>query len=331
MATSRRHEVTTAPLLTLAIPTYNRRLKVKRLLDRLVAINSQSPWGDAVDVLVSDNASNDGTHELVSEYRHVIPNLRSYRQQHNVGFDGNVFKCYDEARGQYVWLHSDDDLPDLGSVDKIVNALRTHSPDVLRFSFRQPADANLGAFQFATDVHLDDSPASCIELVMRFPKVSTYVLRKVSFEPATSTYHQSTLGDGFSFVLLGLSILQQASSMSVGAISETLACCDADYKTLDWPPQVILNSYRQAEHPYVRAHCPKLAGTMRYKGYMHAIDLAYDVKKGQYQTSIPKSYANFGATIPYRLHYLIKRPKSILRLWTLKRGAVRSACETARW
>ena len=331
MATGRRHEVTKTPFLTLAIPTYNRRLKVKRLLDRLVEINCQSPWGDVLEVLVSDNASSDGTQELVNEYQETIPNLRSYRQPQNVGFDGNVFSCYDEARGQYVWLHSDDDLPDLDSVDKVITALRTHSPDVLRFSFRQPADADTGAFQFGTDIHLDNSPTSCIELVMRFPKVSTYVLRKVSFDPAISTYHQSTLGDGFSFVLLGLSILQHARSMSVGAISETLACCDADYKTLDWPPQVILNSYRQAEHPYVRVHCPKLAGTMKYKGYMHAIDLAYDVKKGQYQTSIPKSYANFGATVPYRLRYLIKRPKSILRLWTLKRDADPSACEPARW
>lgn len=336
MATDQPHSVqahsgTPTPLLTLAVPTYNRRLKVKRLLDRLAEINEQHPWGNDLEVLVSDNASDDDTTELVNEYRQVIPALRSFRHDHNVGFDGNVFQCFEQSRGTYVWLHSDDDLPDLHSVTRILEILREHSPDVLRFSFRQPADATAGAFQFGPGVHLDNTPISCIELVLRFPKVSTYVLRKMQFESSVKTYHQSTLGDGFSFVMLGLSILQHSSPMKVAVISEPLACCDADYKTLDWPPQVILNSYRQAEHPFARLHCPKLSATMKYKGYMHAIDLAYQVKQGQYQTTIPKSYANFGATVPYRLHYLIKRPKSILRLWALKRDADKSNCEPTRW
>ncbi len=319
------------PLLTIAIPTYNRCLKVKRLLDRLVEIHELRPWGKRIELLVSDNASTDDTSGLVKEYVKFFPTLRYHRQVTNCGFDGNVLDCYHRAQGQYVWFHSDDDLPDIKSADTILEALDRHQPDLLRFSFRQPADALTGAFQFDEPVHIDSDLVRAIELVMRFPKVSTYVLRRVAFEKSIAEYHQSTIGDGFSFVILGLSVLQAAAQPLVAVLSETLACCDADYKTLDWPPQVILNSYRQAEHPLVRLHCPKLAASMKYKGYMHAIDLAYQVQQGQYSTSVPKAYENFGAAVPYRLRYLIKRPKYLFRLWTLKRAVIDANYQTAKW
>ncbi len=319
------------PLLTLAIPTYNRCAKVRRLLERFAQIHRDSPFGEEVELLISDNASTDGTGELAQEFSSTFPMLRYFRQNKNVGFDANVMSCYRQAQGDYVWLQSDDDIPDLGCVQKIVRALQSSQPDVLRFSFRQPADAQEGAFRFTDPLHLERDPSNCIELLMRFPKVTTYVLRRIEFDEATEGYHRSTLGDGFSFVVLGLSVLQRSQQPLAAVLSETLSCCDADYKTLDWPPHVILNSYRQAEHPWVRIHCPKLARTMKYKGYMHAIDLAYQVKQGQYQTSIPKVYANFGATVPYRLHYLIKRPKMIFRLWKLKRDAGQAPTEPIPW
>ena len=49
-------------LLTIAIPTYNRKNLLKRALESVV-----SQLNPKIEILVSDNASDDGTDEMIAE------------------------------------------------------------------------------------------------------------------------------------------------------------------------------------------------------------------------------------------------------------------------
>jgi glycosyltransferase involved in cell wall biosynthesis len=92
--------------------TYNRAETLRETLDSLLPQAADHP---EIEVLVSDNASTDNTGEVVGEYQARYPRLRYWRNATNVGFDGNVVACIENAAGEYVAFCSDDDLapPDL--------------------------------------------------------------------------------------------------------------------------------------------------------------------------------------------------------------------------
>lgn len=99
------------PLLTIAIPTFNRADQLQRLLQVLEPQVVRAP---EVEVLVADNASEDRTPEVIAvakaRFSSAGARLRSYRHDTNLGADGNFAFCFREAAGRYFWMCGDDDL-----------------------------------------------------------------------------------------------------------------------------------------------------------------------------------------------------------------------------
>src|SRR5258705_7168898 len=109
------------PLLTIAVPTYNR----SSFLDELLSCLFEQCMSDAqVELLVSDNASTDETSAIVTGYIDRGLQIRYLRNNSNIGADANFMQCFDKALGKYVWLIGDDDLVVPGAVGKIVSYLR---------------------------------------------------------------------------------------------------------------------------------------------------------------------------------------------------------------
>ena len=101
------------PLITIAIPTFNRA----ELLKDCVATALAQTYED-FELLVSDNASTDETAKVLSEFKDR--RLRVIRQNENVGLLGNWNACLNEARGKYVVLLSDDDRIDARFLERCV-------------------------------------------------------------------------------------------------------------------------------------------------------------------------------------------------------------------
>lgn len=99
-------EITKQPLLTIAIPTYNRVHCLERALQHILLYMQDYP----VEILVSDNASTDGTAEFMFDFMQKHPQVRYYRKSVNTGFGGNFLNCMKLAHGKYLLLHSDDDI-----------------------------------------------------------------------------------------------------------------------------------------------------------------------------------------------------------------------------
>jgi glycosyltransferase involved in cell wall biosynthesis len=98
------------PLFTIGIPTFNR---VELLKQSLNAARSQIY--ENVEIIISDNASTDGTQEYCESIDDA--RVRYYRNSTNRGPEYNFRRCLELATGEYFsWLQDDDAIfPDYAS------------------------------------------------------------------------------------------------------------------------------------------------------------------------------------------------------------------------
>ena len=114
-------------LLTIAIPTYNRAKYLKRALGSVV-----SQYDERIEILVSDNASEDNTSQVVESFLKSVP-IRYVRNDTNIGLDANFLQCYRLAEGDYMLLLGDDDLIIEHRLATVLDFLENNPQSVLVF------------------------------------------------------------------------------------------------------------------------------------------------------------------------------------------------------
>ena len=112
----------TTPILSICLPTYNRCSHIKRQIEDMV-LQTRAVIED-VEILVSDNASIDGTPKILCDLRKIHPEIRFFRQSQNIGAEANFLFLAKEARGQYYWCIGDDDIIRPGTVKYVVSILK---------------------------------------------------------------------------------------------------------------------------------------------------------------------------------------------------------------
>jgi glycosyltransferase involved in cell wall biosynthesis len=93
------------PLLSICIPTYNGKSRFPHLytsLHRRGFVDNQM-----CEILVSDNCSTDGSQAYLKS---LLPCIRLNINTSNLGFQGNLLKINNLAKGSYLWLLGDDDV-----------------------------------------------------------------------------------------------------------------------------------------------------------------------------------------------------------------------------
>jgi abequosyltransferase len=117
--------------LSVCIPTYNRgefiEETIKSVLDQVT---------DEVEIVISDNGSNDKTEEIIRTYQEIFPRIRYFRWENNVGADRNFLKVIEIAEGEYCWFMSSDDRVEPGAVSHILSQLKRH-PGITGLSVNQ--------------------------------------------------------------------------------------------------------------------------------------------------------------------------------------------------
>ncbi len=107
-----------APVVTVAIPTFNR----SGLLARALA-SARAQTYEPLDILILDNASTDETRTLAEDAAAVDGRVRYVRQATNVGVAANFNACLAESRGEYFMWLADDDWIDADYVSKCMAEL----------------------------------------------------------------------------------------------------------------------------------------------------------------------------------------------------------------
>ena len=122
---------TKVPLLTVAMPTWNRSSTLDQSLGLLIPQLLEFPG--EVNLVLSDNASDDDTQAVISKYVELYKSIdyKLFRQEVNTGYFGNFKKCKELSQGEYFWLLSDDDFVRPGVIRSIMRHLRNGGSSVV--------------------------------------------------------------------------------------------------------------------------------------------------------------------------------------------------------
>ena len=108
-------------VLTIIISCYNTRDLVADCLGSI----GQSPPNEPYEIILVDDASSDGTSEMV---RSAFPEVRLLRSEVNRHYAHSNNWAFDHARGRYVLLLNNDTRVLSGALDDMISFLRQH-PD----------------------------------------------------------------------------------------------------------------------------------------------------------------------------------------------------------
>ena len=109
------------PVLSICIPIYNRIEFLRRHFEQF--IKNKELFSEKIHLYVSDNCSKDDLQSLVKEYSSKGLNIEYSRNSENIGPDGNFIKCFNSAKGKYIWLLGSDDIPVDGFIERLVDIL----------------------------------------------------------------------------------------------------------------------------------------------------------------------------------------------------------------
>ena len=114
------------PLITIAIPTFNRAALLERAINSAIRQNYSN-----IEILVSDNASPDErVHKFLNDMPTRYPGVRVFVQEENRGPVENFLFLLKKAHGQYfMWLADDDEISE-NYVSSLEQVLQEH-PDAV--------------------------------------------------------------------------------------------------------------------------------------------------------------------------------------------------------
>jgi glycosyltransferase involved in cell wall biosynthesis len=114
------------PRVTIGVPVYNGDRFLAETLDCLL-VQTFTDW----ELIISDNASTDGTAEICQRYVARDPRIRYFRNPTNLGSTRNFNRVLELASGPYFKLANADDLCAPQLVEQCVEVLSRHSEAVL--------------------------------------------------------------------------------------------------------------------------------------------------------------------------------------------------------
>ena len=155
------------PRVSIAVPVYNGERYLRESLDGLLA----QTFTD-FELVISDNASTDGTEAIGREYAARDSRVRYHRSAQNLGGPGNFRQVFRLCRGEFHKWSTADDLWHPTLIEKCVAVLDARPDVVLAYPRSNIVDAD-GAVVRTYDDPLDLPEESAAERVRRVVEEST--------------------------------------------------------------------------------------------------------------------------------------------------------------
>jgi glycosyltransferase involved in cell wall biosynthesis len=119
--------ITTSPLVSVAMPTFNRPEYLKRALEGVVTQTYTN-----LEILVGDNGNSSLTREIVESFND--PRITYIGREQNLGMALNVLSLFKQGSGDYFCVLADDDFWGEDFIGKLVTALEQHPKVGMAFS-----------------------------------------------------------------------------------------------------------------------------------------------------------------------------------------------------
>lgn len=172
------------PLLTIAIPTFNRSsclsLCLKRIYEEITYLSEEKRC--LINVYVSDNASSDDTSNIISRYQGLLAGIfKSVCNSENLGPDRNIAQCYDSAATPYVWIVGDDDVILPGGLEQVLGVLLKGGIDILyvtKYGFKDGYSEKATRKNMGRVIFFDNSLAFSRRLNVMMTFISGMIVRR---------------------------------------------------------------------------------------------------------------------------------------------------------
>jgi len=125
-------------LLSIGIPTYNGTKFISKAITSAIDGIKKNKLEDEVEIIISDNASEDNTKEIVLGIIRDNPSIdiAYFANDTNIEFDRNVDMVVQHSSSKYVWFLSDDDYIINNGLKKVVDVLRENELDLLFVNYK---------------------------------------------------------------------------------------------------------------------------------------------------------------------------------------------------
>ncbi|MEI7474770.1 MAG: glycosyltransferase family 2 protein [bacterium] len=115
-----------SPILSICIPTYNRAKYLDKILESLVIQNAFLTT-DEIEIVISDNCSEDETQAVVKKYVDLFADkIKYHRNEVNMGADKNYENILALANGTFLKLQNDTLLTKNGSLAELVKIVKAN-------------------------------------------------------------------------------------------------------------------------------------------------------------------------------------------------------------
>jgi glycosyltransferase involved in cell wall biosynthesis len=140
-------------LLSVGLPVYNGEKYLEQSIESLLGQSYED-----FELIISDNASTDGTADICRRYENQDSRIRYVRQPRNIGLSPNHNFVLQQSRGEYFKWAAADDLYGRDLLKSCVDALDEHADVVLAHAWEAAID-DAGTVTQAMDYPLaTDSP-----------------------------------------------------------------------------------------------------------------------------------------------------------------------------
>lgn len=182
--------MTTLPRLSIGLPVYNGERLVPEAIEALLGQSYKD-----FELIISDNASTDGTAAICRAYEARDSRVRYIRQPSNIGMIPNHNVLVGAARGEFFKWASHDDLYDEDFLQRCVDALDEHPDAVLAHSWCVLTDQTGKPIRFFKNPEGAGSPRAADRFRSLlfdsmgdwdYSVIRTSALRQTSLQP---TYH----------------------------------------------------------------------------------------------------------------------------------------------
>ncbi len=96
----------TGNLLSVLIPVYNERAYIRAALNKVLAV--ELPRGLEKELVIVNDASTDGTEEVILELMAVHPEIKYFKQEYNQGKGAAIRRAIQEMQGEYAIIQDAD-------------------------------------------------------------------------------------------------------------------------------------------------------------------------------------------------------------------------------